>query len=469
MPRLHLLLPRLLAVLSLASLPLRAAPNPADYPLHLKVLYNSSARPAPGARFNPNLASSSGSFSGQGQGDLITPNGAQAVDYTYAECATRVTMGRSPIVARWKKQNKQLEVLLPRVEGMPPKVDESHLEKCTLDVTTHDYVFVPGGDPLHPATMSLQDYLQPQHASLRSLIEGIRAPFDNATNTVASTGVQLTAAEIAQHSDLGTIVVTPIPNAPFTATVASEIMPFAPGVTMRLLNPVPSSPPIFDIFPSQPLKSHRLIARDSPGRIFEEHRVFTPSDDPEAPLVGLRYLDPVQHLAYICDADTKTCRTIRYDIPAQVRLNSPSANAQVKDLGIQTIEHFSTFGTLQTTLRVRAPAPRQPGFPLSPCGTADICTNLGSSPELSRAYNDWLQSPQANGSGTMRAEEFWFSPQLQINLVERRSGIPFGNIIATVNNVDPGAPDPKLFQPPADYKILPIAQNPQQAASAPAP
>jgi len=402
-------------------------------------------------------------FFGQGRANLVLSPGAEGVDFSYVGCPSRINI-LEPLAAKWKKQDKELEVLIPQAKpGQRPDPNNLHFDKCDVKVVPRDYVFVPGGGSnLEPATLSLADYRQ--NAAMQSLIEGIRkdlpatgAPPSKPTGPMSPEELAATA----QRVDSTTIRVPAIPNAPFTATVVTQWQSFISltGVPELSQNGqfrayMPPDPTDSNGNPTQPpprpargisnlpapspdvLRSSRVIARDSAGRVFEERRAFVPLVDPnQAPLVSLIYIDPAQHLRYQCSVDTKTCHTLPYLTPAAAISGTPSDKTTVTDLGQQTMEHLNVAGTIQVTYN------RIPG--------------------VSQYYSTTL--PPSDEDRFQRSEESWFSPQLQINLREHRAGAPVGNLLDVVQNLNLSA-NPNLFQPPADYKILP-AKQPQQAAS----
>jgi hypothetical protein len=50
--------------------------------------------------------------------------------------------------------------------------------------------------------------------------------------------------------------------------------------------------------------------------------------------------------------------------------------------------------------------------------------------------------------------EYWFSPQLGINLLSRLTDPRFGTQTFMVTEISPSEPDPQLFQLPAGYKVV---------------
>ncbi len=82
-------------------------------------------------------------FSGAGRGDLVSPPTAtQGLTYNYEACnRVRVPAGFVSLQARWKKQGKTLEVLVPSDEV--PKDDHPIApQRCTLKVTLQDFVYL---------------------------------------------------------------------------------------------------------------------------------------------------------------------------------------------------------------------------------------------------------------------------------------------------------------------------------------
>jgi hypothetical protein len=81
------------------------------------------------------------------------------------------------------------------------------------------------------------------------------------------------------------IVVPPLPNAPFTATVNTE-------TTKVLENGA-----------TQVFANHRLIARDSQGRVFQERRFLVPprQDQPTSRLTQTEIADPLTHTIAFCN------------------------------------------------------------------------------------------------------------------------------------------------------------------------
>jgi hypothetical protein len=224
-------------------------------------------------------------------------------------------------------------------------------------------------------------------------------------------GAPAHARDGGTNETLISIDVPSLPNAPFLATVVTEWTRILPDGS------------------TQTVRNHRTVARDTSGRVFQERRYFSPTGDTQVTqLSALEYQDPNRHELYRCQPSIKMCFVSPYVLPpAPVTQTSGPlpggrGSVTVEDLGRKTI------GTLDAV------------------GSREVTTI------------------NAGVAGNQRAEptvkEFWYSPQLGINLVTKRfdphaSGIDDFE----VENIQLTEPDPKIFEPPYDYQI--VRQNQQ--------
>ena len=129
-----------------------------------------------------------------------------------------------------------------------------------------------------------------------------------------------------------------VSGAPFTLTLSTQwTRRLSDGSTITLIN-------------------HRLIARDSSGRVFQEQRRLVPENDPNADRVSnLQWSDPEKGAYYDCLATTLVCqldtyRPIASEVPA---VPGPTMNGKafvtVQPLGMRTIEGMETQSRLETT------------------------------------------------------------------------------------------------------------------------
>jgi hypothetical protein len=180
-------------------------------------------------------------------------------------------------------------------------------------------------------------------------------------------------------------------------------------------------------------KNHRTIARDGAGRIFQERRMFVPEGGNAEPAVRqIEISDPVAHEFYVCKPLERVCRLEQFSQRDPDSFVSPGTGRKepgspgTEDLGKQTIGGLETVGTRETSVL--------------PAGT------------------------MGNNSPLMSKREFWYSPQLGINLITKRQEPRAGDQNFEVSDISVGEPDAKLFAPPSGFKILDM-RKPQEVPS----
>jgi hypothetical protein len=206
---------------------------------------------------------------------------------------------------------------------------------------------------------------------------------------------------------LVSILIPSIPNAPFSATVSTEsVRMLADGGRITLVN-------------------HRAIARDGAGRIFQERRLLVPREgEHESVITQTEISDPVAHKLYICKPDEHVCQLESYSPP--VFAATPSAiNVTEKksreDLGKQFIGGLEAEGTRETTVL-------EPGA-------------IGNDSELHII------------------REYWYSPQLSINLRSKLQDPRIGTQDFELSDVTLGEPDPKLFKVPPGSEVIDLRRH----------
>jgi hypothetical protein len=199
------------------------------------------------------------------------------------------------------------------------------------------------------------------------------------------------------------IIVPPLPNAPFSATVNAEETRYTPGgLPMMTTN-------------------HRLIARDGRGRVFQERRMLVPAGSSrESQLTQTEIADPATRTIAVCGPDQRVCELRVYRVPVTVTLPAagPSAdgasNLTREDLGTQTVNGFEM---------------------------------IGSREALTLAMN-------TNRPLTV-TKEFWYSPQLGLNLSTRRWDPRIGRVeVFSVTDINLSEPDPSLFTLPGGARVV---------------
>ena len=211
---------------------------------------------------------------------------------------------------------------------------------------------------------------------------------------------------------LVSILIPSLPNAPFSAIVNTLwVRQLADGSSITLAN-------------------HRAIARDKEGRIFQERRLLVPEDGKhESVVTQIEISDPVAHQQYICVPRQHVCQLEPFSPPAFVpppprgsaSAVKQSPNVDLEDLGTQSMAGLETTGTRQTMVM------------------------------------------EAGAIGNDRpitvTREFWYSPQLGVNVVSKLQDPRIGKQTFELSNVALGDPDSTLFQPPPNSHIIDLRKT----------
>ena len=206
---------------------------------------------------------------------------------------------------------------------------------------------------------------------------------------------------------LVSILIPAVPGAPFSATVSTEsVRMLADGSRITLVN-------------------HRGIARDGAGRIFQERRLLVPPDgEHESVITQTEISDPVAHELYICKPDEQVCQLESYSPPffagTPSAINLAQKNSR-EDLGKEFIGGLEAAGTRETTVV-------EPGV-------------IGNDSELHII------------------REYWYSPQLSINLSSKLQDPRIGTQDFELSNIIQGEPDPKLFKVPPGSQVIDLRRH----------
>jgi hypothetical protein len=215
---------------------------------------------------------------------------------------------------------------------------------------------------------------------------------------------------------LESIVIPPIPNAPFFATLATESVKYsADGASMTFVN-------------------ERHIGRDAQGRIYEERWVLVPKgSNVKSYMNWIQIADGKQRTLYNCSPQKHICDLLVYDPASDLAAAAPrkpsphivqseKGSQSWEDLGARNILGFETAGVRETSI-----------------------TNSGV-----------LGNDQPLTSLT----EYWHSQQLGINLLSVRSSPFFGKQTFEIIELSIAEPNPQLFEVPDGYKINDQRKNP---------
>ncbi len=208
---------------------------------------------------------------------------------------------------------------------------------------------------------------------------------------------------------LESIVIPPIPNAPFTATLDTEATKYAAdGGTMTFVN-------------------ERHIARDGQGRIYEERWLLVPKNsNVKSTMNWIQIADPKQRTLYNCGPQKQICDLLVYDPASDLAAAAPrkgtsrtlahgDGNVAWEDLGNRNIAGIDTVGTRETTTM-----------------------NAGT---------------MGNDQPLTSMREYWHSDQLGINLLSIRSSPFFGKQTFTITEITAAEPDAQMFELPAGFTV----------------
>ncbi len=208
---------------------------------------------------------------------------------------------------------------------------------------------------------------------------------------------------------LESIVIPPIPHAPFFATLATEATKYtADGASMTFVN-------------------ERHIARDGQGRIYEERWLLVPKNsNVKSWMNWIQIADPKQRTLYNCSPQKHICDLLVYDPASDLSAASPrkgtsrtlprgDGSVAWEDLGNRNIAGIDTDGTRETTTM-----------------------NAGT---------------MGNDQPLISMREYWHSDQLGINLLSIRTSPMFGKQTFTITEITAAEPDPQMFELPAGYTV----------------
>lgn len=208
---------------------------------------------------------------------------------------------------------------------------------------------------------------------------------------------------------LESIVIPPIPNAPFTATLATEwVRPAGGAATITVVN-------------------QRQLARDANGRLYEQRWELVPKGgNVRSRMDWIQIADPIQRTLYNCNMVTHVCDLLTWNAAPDLAAATPPpvvngplrgnrGSIQTETLGTRIVSGIETTGTRVTTT--------------------------------------WNAGVMGNDAPVTEVRETWRSIPLAVNLLSIRSGPLIGSQTFTVTDLDANAPDPALFEPPAGFTV----------------
>ena len=165
-----------------------------------------------------------------------------------------------------------------------------------------------------------------------------------------------------------------------------------------------------------------MVARDSEGRIYRERHSFVPTNsNEESRLNEIRIFDPVTHTRTDCRVATHRCTVTGYHAPTSFTPRAPGSFDDGKrfltreGIGNDTIDGINVVGTRETvTIAAGVVGNTQP---------------------------------------LVTTREFWYSPDLQVNLAITRKDPREGTQVIRVSEITRSEPDPAMFKVPSGFVV----------------
>lgn len=244
---------------------------------------------------------------------------------------------------------------------------------------------------------------------------------------------------------IDSITIPAVTNAPFQGTVTLKwTRHLADGSTLIVGN-------------------HRLVVRDSQGDIYQERRTMVPDGSTEEPRIRwIEISNPVKHTKYFCNAALTQC-TLRsyYAIAHPVSGSKAPGNRNAN-------------GAATSTNAANIQAPGRISPPANPASNPNLVhTDLGARSieglDAVGTRESVTIPPGAMGNTAPleRSKEFWYSPQLDLNLRVLRVDPLHGEQSFQVTDLTLQEPDPQRFVLPANCKIIDLRRNSDAQASKP--
>jgi hypothetical protein len=177
-----------------------------------------------------------------------------------------------------------------------------------------------------------------------------------------------------------------------------------------------------------------MVARDSQGRIYREGRNFVPLNSDQQPQ-RYRFIifDPITHTRTTCMIAARSCNVTNYFAPTSF---TPRPVGPFDD-GKRTLARESLGNDVMDGINV--------------VGTRETIT-IGA-------------GVIGNSQALSLTREFWYSPELQVNLAITRKDPREGTQMVRVQEVSRSEPDPNLFKVPEGYAVHDLRNNAPKTAN----
>ncbi|HSZ60929.1 MAG TPA: hypothetical protein VK828_03990 [Terriglobales bacterium] len=164
------------------------------------------------------------------------------------------------------------------------------------------------------------------------------------------------------------------------------------------------------------------VARDSQGRIYREHRAFVPADkNQQSRRKDFVLLDPIGHTRTTCTPAKRHCTVSDYHesasfvLPPDGLLAKGTRYLSRESLGSNVISGLNVVGTRET-----------------------LSITVGV---------------VGNSQPLVATKEYWYSPDLQVNLSVTRKDPRIGVQVLQLVDLSRSEPDPTIFQVPSGFVV----------------
>ena len=210
---------------------------------------------------------------------------------------------------------------------------------------------------------------------------------------------------------LESLNVPPIPNAPFSLTLATEWShPMSNGGTVTVVN-------------SRPFK------RDSAGRLYQERWLLAPKNTRiRSQMSWIQIADPIERTLLQCNARTHVCELYTWNMrKSEITVPHPETMAAGNTRGEHSSRNHEDLGRQSFA-----------GLP-------------------AHAYRDTFTldaNTMGNDLPLVTVREYRFSPELGFNLYSSLDTQQIGHQTFTVTEITTTEPDPAFFKTPAGYSVV---------------
>lgn len=177
-----------------------------------------------------------------------------------------------------------------------------------------------------------------------------------------------------------------------------------------------------------------MVARDSQGRIYREGRNFVPVGSNQEPRrYRFKIFDPITHTLTLCMVATRSCNVTDYFAPTGFTqrpvgpFDEGKRSLARESIGNDVMDGINVVGTRET-----------------------VTINAGV---------------VGNSQALSITREFWYSPELQVNLAITRKDPREGKQVVRVQEVSRSEPDQNLFKVPEGYAVHDLRNNAPKTAN----